>query len=167
MSDRVVLGVEEKDDEGRGEEARSRRQRVLDEAERLNSERCALPVSAEEEAMMEESVGEYLERKGVVGTAAEGMIREEYVEEARRRLSRIGSGSGVVLDELGRQLRHPSPVYVPTEKERREHEASGHYPFRSWCEYCVLGEVLASLTAEETRMGPRVASGSSISLAAS
>ena len=50
---------------------------------------------------------------------------------------------GVVEGEEGRPVRTAAPIYTPTEKERREHEASGHAPYRSWCECCVDGRAAA------------------------
>ena len=39
-------------------------------------------------------------------------------------------------------MRFPTLPYVPTEKERREHNVT-HYPHRTWCECCVSGRSIA------------------------
>ena len=42
----------------------------------------------------------------------------------------------------GRGVRTPTLPYVPTEKERREHNVT-HYPHRTWCETCMSGRAVA------------------------
>ena len=42
----------------------------------------------------------------------------------------------------GRRVRHPTVPYVPTAKERREHNIT-HYPHRTWCECCMAGRAIA------------------------
>ena len=42
----------------------------------------------------------------------------------------------------GRSVRVPTLPYVPTEKERREHNVT-HYPHRTWCEVCMAGRAIA------------------------
>ena len=42
----------------------------------------------------------------------------------------------------GRRVRGPSTPYVPTEKERREHNLI-HYPHRAWCACCMAGRANA------------------------
>ena len=45
-------------------------------------------------------------------------------------------------DEEGRTARAKAMPYVPSDKERREHNAT-HYLFQSWCEHCVAGRAIA------------------------
>ena len=42
----------------------------------------------------------------------------------------------------GRSVRVPTLPYVPTEKERREHNVT-HYHHRTWCEVCMAGRAVA------------------------
>ena len=46
----------------------------------------------------------------------------------------------------GRPMRGPTHPYVPTEKERREHNLT-HYPHRTWCECCMAGRAIAGAHA--------------------
>ena len=64
--------------------------------------------------------------------------RAEFVPEVRE-----SGRAGMVVPEEGRTIRTPAPPYVPSVKERREHNAT-HYPPRSWCRHCVEGRGLAS-----------------------
>ena len=66
-----------------------------------------------------------------------------------------GRGRGVVEpSEEGREVRVPRAPYVPTAKERCEHDAT-HYPLRSWCPHCVRGRGIAGphLRQEDDRVG--------------
>ena len=45
-------------------------------------------------------------------------------------------------DAEGRRMRGPSTPYVPTDKERQEHNLT-HYPHRTWCECCMAGRAIA------------------------
>ena len=65
---------------------------------------------------------------------------EPRVEPGARGRGRAGV---VVPEEEGRSIRTPAPPYVPSVKERREHNVT-HYPPRSWCRHCVAGRGLAS-----------------------
>ena len=56
-----------------------------------------------------------------------------------------GSGGRGVVEEdeaEGRGVKTPTSPYVPTAKERKEHNAT-HYPHRSWCEICMSGRAIA------------------------
>ena len=64
--------------------------------------------------------------------------------EARRRKRCVGAGGGTtswarrsrgIGRSQGCKPRWTPPM--PTARERREHEASGHAVYRSWCEECV------------------------------
>ena len=124
-------------------------------------------VTAEEEAVMDEPVNEYLRNRQVAGTPAERLIRKEYIAEAQRRLAegadnepeeaegamdesdevqegdglRDVDGAAVFEDESGegRRPRLPPGVPVPSAEMVRRHRASGHCPYRSWCSCCVSG----------------------------
>ena len=52
------------------------------------------------------------------------------------------AGVGSVEPDEGRPVRIPTVPYVPTERERREHNAT-HYPHRTWCECCMAGRAIA------------------------
>ena len=55
----------------------------------------------------------------------------------------VGSATaGVGDEEEGRAMKGPTTPYVPTEKERKEHNLT-HYPHRSWCEICMGGRAIA------------------------
>ena len=56
---------------------------------------------------------------------------------AGRVTSRPRVRAQVVGEEEGRAVRTAAPIYTPTDRERREHEAGGHNPYRSWCSCCV------------------------------
>ena len=62
---------------------------------------------------------------------------------AERATSRPRVSARVVGEEEGRAVRTAAPIYTPTDRERREHEASGHNPYRSWCSCCVDGRAAA------------------------
>ena len=57
-------------------------------------------------------------------------------------LGPAAGGNGEGKSAEGRRVRGPSIPYVPTEKERREHNLS-HYPHRTWCECCMAGRAVA------------------------
>ena len=64
--------------------------------------------------------------------------------EGLGRSSGSGGGRGVVEPDVeGRPVRTATPPYVPSAKERRDHDAT-HYPPGSWCRYCVEGRGIAS-----------------------
>ena len=66
-----------------------------------------------------------------------------------------GRGRGVVEpSEEGREVRVPRAPYVPTAKERCEHNTT-HYPPRSWCPHCERGRGMTGphLRQQDDRVG--------------
>ena len=51
-------------------------------------------------------------------------------------------GEGYVEADEGRNVRIPTVPYVPTARERREHNVT-HYPHRTWCDVCMRGRGIA------------------------
>ena len=62
------------------------------------------------------------------------------------RMDTAAGASGVIEPDdeptEGRKVRVPTLPYVPTEKERRDHNVT-HYPHRTWCEICMAGRAVA------------------------
>ena len=82
-----------------------------------------------------------------------GVLDDDECDGDRRRSS--GTGTGVFEPSAeGRSVRTPTPPYVPSEKERRDHDAT-HFPPRSWCPHCVAGRGMASQhrQSDEERLG--------------
>ena len=70
----------------------------------------------------------------------------ERVSESAERSEERDGGDGGGEDEddecEGRPVRTRAVPYVPTDKDRREHNLT-HYPFRAWCACCVAGRAAA------------------------
>ena len=71
------------------------------------------------------------------GRQPAGDREEKGAEEHEQR-----GGMGHVEEDEGRAVRVPVTPYVPTEKERREHNVT-HYPHRTWCDTCMRGRGIA------------------------
>ena len=75
------------------------------------------------------------------GLSPTGVEKEEEQEPEEGDGERIG-GSGSVEPDEGRAMKIPTLPYVPTARERREHNVT-HYPHRTWCEVCMAGRAVA------------------------
>ena len=77
-------------------------------------------------------------------------VRRRELAQADRERAEAGDGGGELGGEdgtgEGRPVRGPTQPYVPTEKERQEHNRT-HYPHRTWCECCMAGRAVAGAHA--------------------
>ena len=73
---------------------------------------------------------------------SEGRQPAEDSEETGAEEFASRGGIGHVEEDEGRAVRVPVTPYVPTEKERREHNVT-HYPHRTWCDTCMRGRGIA------------------------
>ena len=94
-----------------------------------------------EKASADEDEEAELNRSGVFDDSDDGAYEEFHASGSIPGASR--ARPGVVEPEEGREVRTAKPPYVPSEKERRQHNAT-HFPLRSWCEHCVRGRGIAS-----------------------
>ena len=70
---------------------------------------------------------------------------ESLTEEEMSAAAPTGGRGDVVPDGEStdrRGVRVPTLPYIPTEKERREHNVT-HYPHRTWCKACMSGRAVA------------------------
>ena len=101
----------------------------------------------------DEDEEEMLERSGVFDEDDPGGKEQAGAEELPRASSDSDSGAFDPSEE-GRRARVANAPYVPSDKERREHDTT-HYPPRSWCPHCVEGRGLAAKhsRSDEERVG--------------
>ena len=100
--------------------------------------------------LFEELVVEQLKEKDPLAWARlmrkKGLDARVNGEESRGQEEDEVTGSngaaGSVEPDEGRPIRVPSAPYVPTARERREHNGT-HYPHRTWSECCMAGRAIA------------------------
>ena len=94
-----------------------------------------------------------LERSGVFDEDDPGGGEPAGAEELPRASGDSDPGA-LGPSEEGRRARVANAPYVPSDKERREHDTT-HYPPRSWCPHCVEGRGLAAKhsRSDEERVG--------------
>ena len=111
------------------------------EEARQRAERRSIPITPEEERVMGESL-EAQQARVSPGLTSEspawGMLRDEYVEMARRLLE-----EELLESERaeGREANTKPEVHAPSLEEWRKHSLT-HLPYRSWCPDCVAGKAV-------------------------
>ena len=111
------------------------------EEARQRAERRSIPIIPEEERVMGETLEIRLARESPGLTSespAWGLLRDEYVEMARRRLEEERL-EGERAE--GREASTKPEVHAPSLEEWRNHRLT-HLPYRSWCPDCVAGKAV-------------------------